>query len=76
MAGWAAGRRLGALTLSTFRTVAWNAPYYARLGFRELSAVEVSPGLAAVRQEEAALGLDPAERVLMRREIETTGVSG
>ncbi|MFI5708581.1 GNAT family N-acetyltransferase [Kribbella sp. NPDC051620] len=71
---WAAGQGLPALTLSTFRNVAFNGPYYARLGFRELP--EITPGLAEIRREETALGLDPAERVLMRREIETEGFTG
>ncbi|MEU4396193.1 GNAT family N-acetyltransferase [Kribbella sp. NPDC023855] len=73
---WAAVQGLPALTLSTFRTVPWNAPYYARLGFRELAAGELTPGLVEVQRHEAALGLDPAERVFMRREIETGRVSG
>ncbi|MBB4953014.1 GNAT superfamily N-acetyltransferase [Agrobacterium vitis] len=31
----AISRRLTALTLTTFRTVPWNAPFYAELGFEE-----------------------------------------
>jgi GNAT superfamily N-acetyltransferase len=65
--GWAAGRGLPALTLSTFRNVAFNGPYYARLGFREL--VELTPGLVEIRREETAMGLEPAARVFMRREV-------
>lgn len=72
---WAAGEGLPALTLSTFRSVAWNGPYYARLGFRELSASEYTPGLVKLRAAETAFGLDPAERILMRRQIETDGVT-
>ncbi|MGW1226388.1 GNAT family N-acetyltransferase [Streptomyces sp. NPDC002530] len=33
---WAVREGLAALTLTTFRDVPWNAPYYARLGFRVL----------------------------------------
>lgn len=73
---WAAGQGLLALTLSTFRDVAWNGPYYARLGFRELAAAELTPGLAEIQREETAMGLDPATRIFLRREIETSGVSG
>jgi GNAT superfamily N-acetyltransferase len=69
---WAAGQGLAALTLSTFRNVAFNGPYYARLGFRELA--ELTPGLVEIQREETAMGLDPAERVFMRRETE--GVTG
>lgn len=58
-----------ALTLSTFRDVAWNAPWYARHGFRILAEAEVSRGLLGVRAREAAAGLDVARRVFMRREL-------
>ncbi|MGW1061659.1 GNAT family N-acetyltransferase [Micromonospora rubida] len=64
---WAAGRGLPALTLTTFRAVPWNAPYYARCGFRELMPEELTLGLTAVLAAEAGLGLDPAARVAMRR---------
>jgi GNAT superfamily N-acetyltransferase len=64
---WAAGQGLPALTLSTFGNVAFNGPYYARLGFREL--VELTPGLVEIRREETAMGLEPAARVFMRREV-------
>ncbi|WP_346011942.1 GNAT family N-acetyltransferase [Streptomyces sp. SID3343] len=57
-----------ALTLTTFRDVAWNAPYYRRIGFRVLAADEVTPGLARVRAQEAAHGLDRWPRVCMRRD--------
>jgi hypothetical protein len=66
-AGWAAARDLPALTLSTFRTVPWNAPYYARLGFRELADGELTPGLRDVLAAEATLGLNPADRICMHR---------
>ena len=65
---WAMAQELPALTLSTFRSVAWNGPYYARLGFRELSAAEYTPGLVEILAAETAFGLDPAERIFMRRE--------
>lgn len=56
-----------ASTLTTFRDVVWNAPYYARIGFRVLDPGEVTPGLAAIRAHEAAIGLDRWPRVCMRR---------
>jgi GNAT superfamily N-acetyltransferase len=66
---WAAERGLPALTLTTFRSVAWNGPYYARLGFRELSPAEFTPGLEEIRAAETAIGLDPAHRICMRRDL-------
>jgi GNAT superfamily N-acetyltransferase len=65
----AAAGGLPALTLTTFTHVPWNAPYYARLGFRILDDAEVTPGLRAIRQREAEIGLDRWPRVSMRRDI-------
>ena len=59
---------LPALTLTTFADVPWNAPYYARCGFRILHDAEITPGLRAIRHHEAALGLDRWPRVCMRRD--------
>ncbi|TDC34898.1 GNAT family N-acetyltransferase [Micromonospora sp. KC213] len=69
VAGWAAGQGLSALTLTTFRSVPWNAPYYARCGFVALSPAQLDPDLAQVLAAEAALGLDMGERVAMRRPV-------
>ena len=66
---WARGAGHRAVTLTTFRDVPWNAPFYERAGFRELAPHELGPGLAAVVRDEAARGLDPAERVTMRRDL-------
>ncbi|MCS7484792.1 GNAT family N-acetyltransferase [Umezawaea endophytica] len=64
---WAAGRGLTGLTLTTFRDVPWNGPYYERLGFRQVS--DLTPGLAAVVEQETARGLDPATRTCMLRGV-------
>lgn len=69
VSAWAAGRGLAALTLTAFRDVPWNGPYYERLGFRELPTGEITPGLAELVAAEAAHGLDPAARLCMRREV-------
>lgn len=55
--------RLGlpAVTLTTFRDAPWNAPFYARHGFRILEADELGHRLEAVLSQEAAAGL-PADR--------------
>ena len=53
-----------ALTLTTFRDVPWNAPYYERLGFR---VFEPGPELAALMRHEAATIPGDAPRVAMRR---------
>jgi GNAT superfamily N-acetyltransferase len=69
LAGWAARRGLPAITLTTFRDVPWNGPYYRRLGFRELDRDEETAGLRAIRAREAAHGLDRWPRCCMRRDL-------
>jgi GNAT superfamily N-acetyltransferase len=69
VAGWAARQGLAALTLITFRGVPWNAPYYERLGFRELAPAELTPGLAALWTAAPGAGRDSPERVCMRRDV-------
>ena len=59
-------RRQPAITLSTFRDIAWNAPFYRRMGFVELAPSELNRRLAAVVAREAGLGLDVANRCAMR----------
>ena len=65
---WAVSQRLDGVTLTTFRDVPWNAPFYARLGFRVLD--DPTPGLAAIRAEERAIGDDDfGPRVAMRKDL-------
>ena len=63
---WAVERKCPALTLTTFRDVPWNMPFYAGLGFEEIPSGALTPALRAVLQDEARRGLDPARRVAMR----------
>jgi ribosomal protein S18 acetylase RimI-like enzyme len=60
-------RELPAMTLSTFRNIPWNAPYYARLGFRMLADHELNDRLIAVLAKETANGL--TERCAMRLDL-------
>ncbi|WP_049580447.1 GNAT family N-acetyltransferase [Streptomyces sp. SBT349] len=60
---------LTALTLTTFAEVPWNAPYYARCGFRTVEAEALTAGLRAIVAREAACGLDRWPRVCMRRAL-------
>ena len=57
-------RGLTALTLTTFRDVPWNAPFYAKLGFEYIA--ELTPELREKREEEAAHGLAYNSRCAMR----------
>lgn len=70
VAAWARSRGLEAVTLSTFRHVPWNAPFYLRAGFRELRDEELTPALAEVRECEAGVWISvAAERVILRRDL-------
>jgi hypothetical protein len=53
------------LSLTTFREVPWNRPFYERLGFVEIPRDTMRPELAAVVSEEADRGLDRDARVVM-----------
>lgn len=66
---WALARGLTTMSLTTFADVAWNGPYYARLGFTVVPDGEVTEGLRAIRAHEAARGLDRWPRVTMIRRI-------
>lgn len=66
---WAAVSAMVALTLTTFAEVAWNAPYYRRLGFRDMAQDELGEELRALRAREAAHGLDAWPRVTMVRGV-------
>lgn len=63
---WTEARGLGAVTLTTFRDVPWNMPFYARLGFEEVAPAALTPALHEVLEDEARRGLDPRRRVVMQ----------
>ena len=64
---WTAAQELPSITLTTFRDVPWNAPYYEKLGFHVVSTL--SPALHALVDEQATWGLEPSLRVVMRRPL-------
>jgi GNAT superfamily N-acetyltransferase len=69
---WAATEGYASVTLSTFRGVPWNMPFYARLGFEVVSPEQLSLALRAIVEDETRRGLDPAQRVVMRRALGRT----
>ncbi|MGL4540991.1 MAG: GNAT family N-acetyltransferase [Polymorphobacter sp.] len=61
----ARARGLASLTLTTDRTLPWNAPFYARHGFVIL-APDATPGwLRTILRREASAGLKPEWRCAM-----------
>ena len=57
------------VVLSTFRDAPWNAPYYARLGFRIVDDASLDDALRAIRVHHVARGLDETQRVFMRADV-------
>lgn len=67
---WARAHHREELTLTTFREVPWNAPYYERLGFRILEPEWQAPEIAVIRDDERRAGLDRWSRVAMSRPVQ------
>ncbi len=61
---WGRTEGLSELTLTTFRTIPWNGPFYAKMGFVEISDAEMPPHLGATLKAERARNLE--ERCAMR----------
>ncbi|MFJ7284423.1 GNAT family N-acetyltransferase [Pseudomonas sp. NPDC099000] len=59
-------RELHGLTLTTFRDVPWNEPFYQRMGFETLGPAQLSPRLTAVLNNEVAHDLPGERRCAMR----------
>lgn len=59
-------RRVEAVTLTTFSDLAWNAPFYERLGFRRLPRRNAGARLSAILRSEAEAGLPARRRCAMR----------
>ena len=62
---WAASAGYESVTLTTFRDVPWNMPFYERLGFRVVAGAGRSAALRAIVEDETRRGLDPSRRVAM-----------
>lgn len=62
-------RGLDAVTLTTFRTIPWNCPFYERLGFRVLDEDALSPRLRELLDLEDTHGLRRDTRCAMQLDI-------
>lgn len=54
------------ITLTTFKDLPWNAPWYAKMGFVEVKAQEMGREFEKLVESEAQHGLDPKRRCVMR----------
>ena len=66
---WAIQQGYAAMTLITFRHLAWNAPFYERFGFTEIEKHTLAPELSEILQDEASAGINTRHRIAMRLEI-------
>ncbi|MBM4385628.1 MAG: GNAT family N-acetyltransferase [Deltaproteobacteria bacterium] len=57
------------LTLTTFRGVAWNMPWYERIGFVELTPSELAGELSEIFEAEVTRGLARERRVAMALDL-------
>ena len=71
VAQWAKESKYASLTLTTFRHLSWNAPFYSSLGFAEIADQDLGPDLRAAMAKEAEHGLDPIKRVAMGLDLNT-----
>ena len=62
---WATSEGLRRVTLTTFRAVAWNEPFYQRAGFRTLTDGELGSRLIEALRTEIANGLPGDRRCAM-----------
>ena len=61
-------RRLKQVTLSTFRNVPWNGPFYRKLGFREIPRKDMAGWMLDLERIQAE-SLDVSQRCFMVRKI-------
>lgn len=66
---WAKLHGYRVVTLSTFRDIPWNAPFYSKLGFRILDESKLTTGFQQIRRQEIEAGLPISERVIMHHEL-------
>jgi GNAT superfamily N-acetyltransferase len=62
---WGSRSGYAVMSLSTFRDLPWNAPFYTKLGFRILDEAELTLGFQAIRAHEREAGLPIGDRVIM-----------
>ncbi len=68
---WACSRRSSQITLTTYRDLPWNAPFYARMGFSVVPETDWDADMRRRFEEEAGLQSELAKRVFMRKRLDT-----
>ena len=62
---YARSSRLSFVTLTTFKNVPWNAPFYSRAGFETKATTDLDQRLAGILSEEYKHGFAPQSRCAM-----------
>ncbi len=63
---WARAAKLPSVALITFRHLAWNGPFYEKLGFKYMDPSEHGGELSGLIEEERRIGINIANRVAMQ----------
>ncbi len=61
-------RSLPNVTLSTFRDLPWNGPFYASMGFKEIARPKLEPFMLEIEQAQRDF-MDVSHRCFMRRKV-------
>jgi len=61
-------RRLPHVSLSTFRDLPWNGPFYASMGFKELTRDKLEPFMLEIEDAQRSV-MDVTKRCFMRRKV-------
>jgi GNAT superfamily N-acetyltransferase len=67
VADWARSRGFTCLSLTTFRNIPWNAPFYASAGFRDWPPEQAPSSIRQALMKEAGMGLK--DRCAMRLDL-------
>jgi predicted N-acetyltransferase YhbS len=66
---WATQQGYAIVSLSNFRDLPWNAPFYSKLGFHPVDEAELTTGFQQIRCKEFEAGLPISDRVIMHRKL-------
>ena len=64
---WARSEGFHRLTLVTFRHVLWNAPFYRRIGFEQVSDDDIGEEIVELLVSEKKFGIDIDKRLVMEK---------
>jgi GNAT superfamily N-acetyltransferase len=66
---WACINGLKTIVLTTFSHIPWNAPFYAKQGFKVLNPEKFSEEVKQILKEETARGVPTEKRVVMHKNL-------